>query len=181
MKPLVRVPLKFGLIGAILGVVIILVLYFINRHPLLIPPFLDFRILLFAVFIFFAMKEFKDFYNNQMMNFWQGIVIGFIIYMVIGILVGLSIVIICQIMPGFLQTYIDGTVNGMMMQKDQLLHGGKITITEEEFNKQVVLLKNDTGAGTLFFDYLVKSTLIGFFVTLLLSVLMRRTEKRFSK
>ncbi|UII24506.1 DUF4199 domain-containing protein [Fulvivirga maritima] len=180
MKPIVKVPLKFGLFGALLGMVVILVLYFINRHPLLIPPHLDFRILLFAVFIFFALKEFKDYYNNQMLNFWQGMIIGFIVYLVIGLLVGLGLVILCQVVPHFLTTYIEGTINGMMLNKEQLIHGEEITITEAQFNEQIEEMRNATSA-VVFFDYLGKSLFIGFPITIIISIIMRRTENRFSK
>lgn len=179
LAPLKRVPLKYGLIGAALSAVLILVFYFSDRHLLLIPIYYDFRIFLFGVFIFFGIKEFKEYYNEDRLHFWQGIVIGIIIYITIGILVGAFIMIFSEIQPEFLQQYIDGTIRGMELNKELLTTESPINITEEEYQKQIELLK-ETPPINLSIDFFIKSCLIGFFISILLAVIMRKTEDRFT-
>lgn len=171
-------PIKFGLIGSIFGMLLIVILFYSNRHPLLIPPMLDFRIVLFGFFIFFGIKEFRDYHNNGILNFWQGMVISFIIYMTIGIMVGLFIMIFAHLVPEFLNSYISGTIHAMEMEKTRLLTDETMKISEEEFNRQVTLLKQ-TRPILLTVDYIIKSCLIGFFIAIILSVFLRKTEKRF--
>lgn len=178
LPPLTKVPLKYGLIGSALAVVLILIFYFSGRHPLLIPIFYDYRIFLFGVFIFFGIKEFKEYYNDNRLHFWQGIVIGVIIYLTIGVLVGLFIMLFSSIQPEFLQQYIEGTIRGLELNKEQLINESPIKITEEEYQKQILLLKK-IEAYKLAWDYFIKSCVIGFFISIIMAVIMRKTEDRF--
>lgn len=178
IRPLFRVPLKYGFFGALLGMLVLVLLYYTGKHPLLIPPMFDFRIILFGLFIFFGLKEFRDYYNNNVLNFWQGMIISFIIYMTIAILVASFIVIFANVVPNFLQEYISGTVKGLELEKDRLVSEGTIKITEEEYQRQVTLLKQST-SSLLALDYIIKSCFIGFPLAIVLSVILRRTEKRF--
>ena len=138
----------------------------------------DFRIILFGLFIFFGLREFREYYNNNILNFWQGMVISIIIYFTIGVVVGLFIIAFSHMFPEFLSSYIQGAVHGLEMEKARLVTGGDIRITEEEFNKQIELLKN-IKPELLGVDYIIKSSFIGFFIAIILSVILRRTEKRF--
>ncbi len=178
IKPIYSVPLKYGLIGAVLAIALIVILFYADRHPLLIPVFFDYRILLFAVFIFFALKEFKDYNNDGFLQFWQGMVMGIGIYVIIGFLVAIFVVGYASANPDFHQQYIEGTIRGLELDKEQLVTQGKITISEEEFQKQIDLLKASK-PYVLGIDYFIKSCLIGFFLTIILSVILRKSESRF--
>lgn len=178
LAPILKVPLKYGLIGSGLSVILILVFYFSNRHPLLIPIYYDYRIFLFGVFIFFGIKEFKEYYNGNRLHFWQGITIGVIIYVSIGILIGAFILLFSNVQPEFLQQYIDGTIRGLELNKELLITESPITISEEEFQQQITLLK-DTPPYKLTLDFFIKSCLIGFMISIIMAVVMRRTEDRF--
>ena len=178
IKPIFRIPLKYGLIASVFGMLLIVVLFYLNRHPLLIPPMFDFRILLFGLFIYFGLKEFRDYHNDGILNFWQGIIMSFIIYMLVGILVGCFLMFFANLVPEFLDSYIAGAIEGMEMSKARLTAEGEITMSEAEFNNQLVLTK-DTTPVMLTVDYIIKSSFIGFFIAIILSVVLRRTEQRF--
>lgn len=105
-------------------------------------------------------------------------IMSFIIYMVIGILVGLFIIAFAHFVPEFLDGYITGTRKGMELDKEQLVSGDNVNITEEEYNRQLALLK-ETSPALLAVDYIIKSCFIGFFLAIIISVILRRTEKRF--
>jgi uncharacterized membrane protein len=180
LKPIYSVPLKYGLIGSVCAMALILVLYYAGKHPLLIPIFYDFRIFLFGVFIFFALREFKEYYNNNILQFWQGMVMGIGIYVIIGLLVAMFIVTFSNIVPDFHDSYIQGTLKGLELDKEQLVNQGKITISEEEFQKQIEQLKASP-AYVLGIDYFIKSCLLGFFLTIILAVILRKSENRFGQ
>jgi hypothetical protein len=73
MQLLAKVFARYGAIAALLGLIFLIILYYIGRHPFLFPIYFDFRILLMGVFIFFAMKEYRDFYKGGILYFWEGI------------------------------------------------------------------------------------------------------------
>lgn len=179
LKPIYSVPIKYGLIGSLLAIVLIVALFYMGKHPLLIPIFFDYRILLFGLFIFFALKEYKDYYNGGFLQFWQGMVIGIGIYVIIGLLVAVFVISFSNVVPEFHDNYIQGTLSGLELDKEQLVGQGKITISEEEFQKQKELLK-DAPTYVLGIDYFIKSCLLGFFLTILLAVILRRSESRFT-
>lgn len=178
IKPLFRIPLKYGAAASVLAIVLIIVLFYAGRHPMLIPVFYDYRIFLFGVIIFFSMKEYRDYYNEGRLHFWEGIVNGVITYLVVALVAGLFIWIFSLIDPEFLETYIQGTIRGLELDKEELTKTGAITITEEEFQQQIEMLKS-IRPSVLTLDYIIKSMVIGFPITLILSVFLRKTEDRF--
>ncbi|MEQ8575644.1 DUF4199 domain-containing protein [Fulvivirga sp.] len=179
LKPIYSVPIKYGLIGSLLAIILIIALFYMGKHPLLIPIFFDYRILLFGLFIFFALKEFKDYYNNKILQFWQGMVIGIGIYVIIGLVVAIFVVSFSSVVPDFHNSYIEGTLRGLELDKEQLVGQGKITISEEEFENQKQMLKASP-TYVLGIDYFIKSCLLGFFITIIMAVILRRSESRFT-
>ncbi|MEQ8925339.1 MAG: DUF4199 domain-containing protein [Fulvivirga sp.] len=179
MKPIYSTPIKYGLIGSVMAMVVIVFLYYTGKHPLLIPIFFDVRVILFALFIFFGIKEFKVQFNEGFLQFWQGMVVGIGIYVIIGLVAGFFVVLFSSIEPQFFADYIEGTIRGLELDKDQIVNQGKITLTEEQYNAQVQMLKEST-PFVLGVDYFIKSTLLGFFITIIIAVILRKSEKRFT-
>ncbi len=175
LTPLFKVALKYALTASVLAIVVLLLLFYTGRHPLLISIAYDYRILLFGVFIFFSIKEFKTYGNNGELHFWQGLLIGIFFYLLLGLVVGAFIWMFSEIEPRFLAEYIEGTIRGLLVNKEQLTVESKVTITEEEFNKQIELMR-ETKSFEMALDYFIKSCLIGFFLSVLLSVILRKTN-----
>ena len=71
-SPLVRVCARYGIIAGVLCILILISLFYMGKHPFLVNPFLDFRVPLFGVLIFFALKELRDYYQDGVLFFWQG-------------------------------------------------------------------------------------------------------------
>ncbi|MDA1121586.1 MAG: DUF4199 domain-containing protein [Bacteroidetes bacterium] len=69
-NPLISVPLKFGLIGSGLFMAMFLVTYFIEKNPLIDLKLFDF--ILIPIFLFTAMKQYRDYANDNILHFWQG-------------------------------------------------------------------------------------------------------------
>ena len=74
LSPLVKVPLRYGAIAGVLGAVIVIALYYIGKHPLLFPVYFDFRIILFGVFMVFTLREYRDYYREGVLYFWEGLI-----------------------------------------------------------------------------------------------------------
>ncbi len=176
VPPLVKVPLKYAVVAAVLAIAAVLVLFYTHRHPLLIPIIYDYRILLFGVFIFFSLKELKEVYNQGILHFWQGLLAGIIFYIGLGLIVGIFILIFGNVHEPFLLEYIEGTIRGLELNKEQLTSENVITITEEEFERQITLMRS-TRPYQMALDYFIKSCVIGFFLTILLAVIMRKTDR----
>ena len=178
IKPLYRVPLKYGVAAAILAILLMIVMYFSGKHPMLIPVYYDYRIILFGIILFFSIKEYRDIYNKGYLHFWEGLVNGIIAYLTAALIVGLFIILFSNLVPDFLNSYINSTVSGLELDKEQLTKTGSVTISEEEFQNQIDMLKSAT-PSLLTIDYIIKSLMIGFPITLILSVFLRKTEDRF--
>ena len=76
--PLIRVPLRYAIIGIFLYGTLFLLLYFMDNNPLVVGRPWDFGFLLIPLMVFFAMKDFKVIYNEGELRFWQGMSIGFV-------------------------------------------------------------------------------------------------------
>ena len=177
IKPLLSVAFKYALVGSVLGIALILILYYTGKHPLLIPVAYDYRILLFGVFIYFSIREIKVYHLQGQLHFWQGLLTGVFFYLALGMVVGVFISIFGSLETSFLEEYVRSNVNGLEMNKELLTAEGAVTMSEAEFERQLELTKA-TSSVTLGFDYFIKSCIIGFFISILLSVILRKTELR---
>ncbi|MEM1406656.1 MAG: DUF4199 domain-containing protein [Bacteroidota bacterium] len=175
--PLLKVASKYSLTGSLLAIALILVLFYTNKHPLLIPIAYDYRILLFGVFIYFSIREFKTYHNNGELHFWQGLITGIFFYLILGLLVGSFIGVFSAVEPSFLEEFIQANVKGLQMNKSEFTTEGPVTLSEEEFARQLELTKA-TKPITLGIDYFIKSCVIGFFFSVILAVILRKTEPR---
>ena len=89
IPPLVRIPLKYGILGGVLSVAFVISFYYFGKHPLLIPPFFDIRVLLIAIMLFFALREVRDFFFDGVLYLWQGMA-GCVVYLVAMAAIGLT-------------------------------------------------------------------------------------------
>ena len=79
-SPLVRVAGKYGAIAGLVLTAGLIIIYYAGKHPLLINILFDLRILIFILFIFVSLREFKDDFNESILHFWQGLYGGIIVY-----------------------------------------------------------------------------------------------------
>lgn len=172
MKSLIQVALKYGVIAGILGAVLVLGLYYMNRHPFLIPVFFDFRIILFGVFIFFALKEFRDYYQAGILYFWQGLLGSFLFVSSFALIASLGIFIFIQMNPEFLSSYIELSLAQLKsLPEDTIARIGK-----DVYQRNLEILPS-TNSFDLAFLYFSQSFMIGILVSIILSVITRRQPK----
>ena len=172
MRPFVRVPLVNGAIAGALGAVLTIVLYYLSGHPFLIPVYLDFRILLFGFFIFFTLKEFRDLHQEGILYFWQGLIISFIFVNIFGAVAGGLLWIFALIVPAFVSDYIRSQTEILSNMPQEIID----RIGKDVYDRNLELLPA-TNAFDLASLYFTQSLIIGFFISIILSVILRRQPK----
>ena len=168
---LLKISARYGAVAGILTVALLILLYYMGRNPFLISPFLDFRTFLFGVFIFFAMKEFRDYHQNGYFYFWQGLFAGFIVVLVSSMIAALGLWLFGELESGFLSSYIDGRIAYLKtFPKEDIERIGK-----EIYERNLRELPS-TNIASLVITHFVQGMVIGFFITTVLSVIVRRTQ-----
>lgn len=173
-NPLLLVPFKYGFIGSLMIILGLIVLFYLGRHPLLLNPILDARIPIYALITFISFKVFRDQYNGGIMHFWQGMAIGLIAYMVMTLGAALFIFIFSGIgNTHFLEEFIRIKSEQLIANKEAYI--AAYGVGEEAYNYAIEGLPL-TQASDLALHYIRQSIPIGLFLTIILSVLLRRKE-----
>jgi hypothetical protein len=170
LNPIHTVAIKYGSIATLLSIILFLILYYAGQNPLLIPAFLDFRILLFPIFLVFSIREFKENYNSGFLHFWQGFSIGLMVILIIAFLMSVFIWIFGswveqEFVSNFIQLSIDQIESARKKIQD--------AIGEEELTKVLEILPSTT-LFDLALDYLLKSLPYGLFLTIIISLILRK-------
>lgn len=172
MKSLFKVCLQSGSIAALLGSGLMIAYYYMGNHPFIIPVYFDFRIFLFGVFIYFALKEFRDLIQDGILFFWQGI-FGSLFFL-------LSFSVISSVLLGLFAYFVPEFVNEYVGLKTAELKSFPSDIIEkvgkDVYERNLQLLPS-TNAFDLALIYFWQNFMIGFFVSIILSVVLRRLPK----
>ena len=169
---MVEVSVRNGAIGGVLGMVLFLVLYYIGRHPLLIPAYLDFRIILFSVLIFFTLKEFRDYFQQGILFFWQGMMMSFLFTSVFALIAFLIIWSFGVWKAEFVSSYISLTLDQVRTIPPEIVK--RIGKEAYEANLKALPL---TRANDLALLYFWQSFVISLFLSTIISVILRRQPK----
>ena len=171
-KTLWKISARYGAAAGILAFILLLVMYYIGRHPLLTSPFLDFRILLFGIFIFFTLKEFRDYYQDGNLYFWQAMLGGWNVILIATIVTSILLWLFGVWDNGFVDSYIaQVTAYLKSFPKEDIDRIGK-----EIYERNLMALPA-TNIFDLIQTYFMQGIVIGFFVTIILSAILRRQPK----
>ena len=172
-KPLIQTPLKYGAIASgLLALLFTVLFYIVGKHPLFVALFFDIRLIILPIFLFFAMKDFRDSRNGSVLHFWQGLMIGFITFTTIGILMAGFIMVLAEFSTNFLSEYISSRIEVLEIQIGQLTDNTSKTIFQEQIDKMPF-----TSPFDLAVDYFWKTILIGIFLNIILAVVLRKQPK----
>lgn len=172
-SPLIGIGLRNGSIAGLLAGVLLIILYFIGPHPMLILPYADFRILLFGIFIFFTLKEFRNNHQDGVLYFVQGMV-GSLIFVTVAATVGAMVVLIySKINPEFVSDFIKQALESAKAFSENT------TLSEVEKNRIHVMMEGlpATNGKSLAGQHFFQSLMIGLFVSIILSVILRKQPK----
>jgi hypothetical protein len=171
-NPLIKVPLRWGLIGAPIGLLANLALYWMGKHPALVLPFFDFRIVLFAVFIFLTVKEIRDYSEDGTLYFWQGMIASFVMVTVYAVVVSGALYIFMKLQPSYVTDFVKtGTEQLKNFPPEDIKRIG-----QEVYDQQLAMMKTITD-GFLAWRYFMQCFGISIFISIIISVILRRTPK----
>jgi hypothetical protein len=77
-KPLLTTGLKYGAAGGVIAIGLFLALWLMNENPLDSLRMFDF--ILIPLFVFFTLKEVRDYHYQGRLLYWQGMTAGFVCY-----------------------------------------------------------------------------------------------------
>jgi hypothetical protein len=171
-NPLFRVPVMYGSIAGVLGFFLMIGLYYIGYHPFAVPVQLDFRVFLFGIFIFFTLKEVRDIYRGGVLYFWEGSLMSFIFLLAFATIASLAIGVFIVIVPEFLDSYIKMKMDFLKtLPADIVERIGKAVV---ESNLKILPATNAFDLAVLYFW---QSFMIGAFISIILSVILRKQPK----
>ena len=161
--------IRYGLIAGVLCGVLLAAMYYIGSHPLMISPFMDYRILLFGVFIFFNLKEFREEHQAGTLYFSQGMVSSFVFVTVAGVLSSVMLLMFCFLELDFIPDYVASMTAYLRTFSEEDIN----RIGKDVFESNLTALPA-TNAKQLAGKYFFQSIMIGFFVSIILSVILRK-------
>lgn len=168
---LIKVPVKYGVTGGILSIVMFLTLHLSGQYPLEMSSyFMSGGIIL--IMLFFSTKELRDYKYGGQLLYWQGVSAGFVCVLLIALLSGIFIFIYAtQIDSGFLTDH-------SQYVKETLLENPEGWIDRHGEEVYQDMLQDSTkliSPVDLALDDFLKKFLIGFFLTTIIALLFKRT------
>lgn len=167
--PIIRVSLRYGLVSGVLGFIILLILFYTEHHPFLIPVFLDYRIVLFSIVFVFALRELRDYYQDGILHFWQGMMSSLMMTLSFTCIASSALYAFALAVPEFVTSYISLS----LVQVNAFSSEDINRIGREVYDAGVKSLQ-DADAAFLASRYFVQSMIISFFISIIISVILRR-------
>ena len=167
-SPYVRVPLRFGSVGGLVSIALFVALYLLDKNPLVTIRIAD--VFIIPIFIFFGIREFKDYYNQRKLRFWQGMSIGIATYVIIALLSAICVFIIVYFVDDALfQDFVSNSVSDLLDKKEALVE----QFGEESFN---ATLEKTSSMKKIHLpvDDFIKKCIIGLFLTIVFSIILRK-------
>lgn len=172
-SPIVKVAFRYGAIASLIGFALVAMLFYTGKHPFLIPVYADFRIFLFGVFIFFALKEYRDQQGGGILYFWQGMVGSYVFILSFALLAALAIYLLTLADTSFVTEFVRlFTEQAKSIPKEELERVGKI-----DFDRNLLELSRTNGyhLASLHFK---QSLIIGFFISIIITIVLRKQPKQ---
>lgn len=169
MKALAKISLRYGALAGAVGAGLMIGLYYLGRHPFLIPVFIDFRIILLGLFIFFTLREVRDYHQDGILFFWQGLIASFLLTLCYAFISSLGLWLFMQITPAFLSDYVSLSIQQLKSLPPEVI----ARIGQDVYDRNIELLPS-TRAVDLCFLYFLQSLMISLFISIILSVILRR-------
>lgn len=171
-KKLLLISVRYGVVAGVLAAVLMITMFYLGRHPMMTSPFFDFRILLFGIFVFFTLKEFRDYEQQGVLYFSQAMLGGLAAVMVASATSSVLLFLFGSWEGRFVSTYVAQVTAYLKGFSDEDI--GRIGKDVYERNLNMLPATN---ISNLAITYFVHGLMIGFFVNIVLSVIVRREPK----
>lgn len=171
-SPLIKIALRYGAIASVIGFALVVMLFYTDKHPFLIPVYADFRIFLFGVFIFFALKEYRDQQGEGILYFWQGMVGSYVFLLSFGLAAALAVYLLTLADTSFVTEFVRlFTEQAKSIPLEELERVGK-----EDFERNLLELSNTNGYNMALLHF-KQSLIIGFFISIIITIVLRKQPK----
>lgn len=171
-SPLIKIALRYGAIASLIGFALVVMLFYTGKHPFLIPVYADFRIFLFGVFIFFALKEYRDQQGQGILYFWQGMVGSYVLLLSFGLLAAMAVYLFTLADASFVTEFVRlFTEQAKSIPAEELERVGK-----EDFERNLLELSNTNGYNMALLHF-KQSLIIGFFISIIVTIVLRKQPK----
>jgi len=169
---MLKLSIKYAIFCGTFLTILFHVTYYFGSNPLTDLSQLVFDLTFTGLFIFFAAKEFKVYQNEGYLHFWQGMTIGFLVYTI-------SAVIFVILLGAYFYFDTEAVINYKDAATKFLDERADMYIKElgkEAYTMQLEQIQATT-AGELIMSAGFKKLLAGFFVTPVISIILRKQPK----
>ncbi|WP_162343518.1 DUF4199 domain-containing protein [Cyclobacterium salsum] len=160
----------FGFSGAGLCLLGMLVMYFLDVEPVSMNLIIGY--IFTPIFVFFAIKSFRDSYNQGELFFSQGMTVGFFVYTLMAVLSALYVLIFLQVEPQAFETFRQVNLN-LMLDNQEVL--------KEQLNEKAYTDTYDSIADMSRWDVAINDFLRkifpGLFFTIIISIILKRSNQ----
>ena len=163
--------IKYGIACGVFLIILFQVTYAFFSNPYIDLRQVFFDLILFGIFIFFGLNEFKKFHNNGYLQFWQGMSIGFFIYIQAVIIFVVYQWILHSVTDSYFEAYQKDAFKYLEQRREMF----EEQLGKEHFEAQKRSL-DELKKSTLIWHSGVKKIAVGFFATSLLSLIQRRNK-----
>lgn len=166
---MLKTSIKYALVSGLFMILIYHLSFRFGVNPQIDLSHLLFDLILLGLFIFFTIKDFKSYQNGNVLHFWQGMTLGFQVYVISTALFCLSQIIYHIIDPTAVINYQIEATNFLNERSDLFI---------EKFGEDGYVLQLEeiqkVDKWDLILGSCVKKILAGFFITPVISIILRK-------
>jgi hypothetical protein len=124
------------------------------------------------VFLFFSLKEFRDYHQHGELYFWQGIISSFLFVATFALVASALIAVFSTVVPDFVASYVQLFTDQLKTWKPEDI----ARVGKENYDRNLMQLPS-TNTFDLASLYFMQSFMIGLFISIILSVVLRKQPK----
>ena len=169
---MIKSTLKYSILCGLFLIGLFFISINFGSNPLLDSRHFWFDLGVYFLFIFFAGKEYKDFRNEGYLHFWQGISIGFIVFLPAILLFGGVLLIMLNVDSGILESYKEGA-EGLLKSNETFY---REELGEELLNERYSDIANMTPTQLVQMTFRNK-LFSAFLITPVVAIILRKKPK----
>ena len=171
-RAIMLVGLKYGAVSGVLSVLLFFAVVLLDDNPLIATRWFDY--VLIPVFVYLAVREFKRYENGGFLLFWQGASVGFVTY----VLSGLIFILVAY---GYLSTVGERWITDYRQHQVGLLEENREAaieeMGEENYEQALQNLPNESSV-TILSENIFHKLRIGILFTLAIVLLQRKSPPK---
>ena len=164
------IPLLWGIIGGLVSLVILIILFSGSAEPISVYKIFDFIIT--PIILIAALWNFRK-YKDHQLRFWQGLLVGAQLTILYAFLSALFFLILLTFYPEVVTAFIDERMLELNERKDLIFENMGEEEGMRQFENTMQGIKS-INIWNLAADDFLKKTLFGLFLTIIISVILRK-------